>query len=134
MTYNPQGLIPIAPKKRTKIASDTCMGTRPSHREYTPTHKNYPNTILRYAHDRGKSLHPTQKPVGLCEYLIRTYTHEGATVLDCFAGSGTTGLAAQRTGRNAVLIERDSEYAKLIKDRLNHRQPPLHGQFPAPVE
>jgi DNA modification methylase len=64
------------------------------------------------------TLHPTQKPVDLCEYLIKTYTNEGETVLDNCAGSGTTGIACQNTGRNYILIEKEQKYIDIIKTRL----------------
>lgn len=63
-------------------------------------------------------LHPTQKPVALFEYLIKTYTNEGDLVLDNVAGSGTTGVACQNTGRNYILIEQDTDYVKIINERL----------------
>jgi len=62
--------------------------------------------------------HPTQKPVACIEYLIRTYSNEGETILDPFAGSGTAGVAAMRTGRKAVLIEREEKYCELAAKRL----------------
>lgn len=68
----------------------------------------YPNSILEYGVDTG--LHPTQKPVALFEYLIRTYTNPGELVLDNTAGSGTTAIAAIQSGRRWVCIERDPEY------------------------
>jgi len=83
---------------------------------YVQTKTGYPKSILRY--DRENGLHPTQKPVALMEYLIKTYTNEGETVLDFTAGSGTTGVAALNTNRNAILIERDAEYCAIIKKRI----------------
>lgn len=80
--------------------------------------RRYPKTCLDFARDRNK-LHPTQKPVALCEYLIKTYTNEGATVLDNCAGSGTTGVASIRTGRNAILIEKDADYFTLACKRVH---------------
>jgi len=63
-------------------------------------------------------LHPTQKPVALFEYLIRTYTNQGDTVLDNCAGSGTTGVAAYRSGRKSILIEKDRRYCEIIQGRM----------------
>jgi len=63
--------------------------------------------------------HPTQKPVALFEYLIKTYTNEGDLVLDNCAGSGTTGVACQNLNRNFILIEKEPEYVEIIKKRLN---------------
>ena len=68
-------------------------------------------------------LHPTQKPVALMEYLIKTYTNEGETVLDFTAGSGTTGVAAVNTNRNAILIEREEKYCEIIRARINEAKP-----------
>ena len=73
----------------------------------------YPTNLLEFSRDnmaKGKSLHPTQKPVALFEYLIRTYTNEGMTVLDNTAGSGTTAVAAENCGRRWICIERDEGY------------------------
>lgn len=82
--------------------------------------KYYPTSILEYslAGYRKGRLHPTQKPVALFEYLIKTYTNEGDTVLDNCAGSGTTGVACKNTGRNYILIEKEPEYVEIIKKRL----------------
>jgi len=63
-------------------------------------------------------VHPTQKPVALMEYLIRTYTRFGETVLDFTMGSGTTGVAAMNTGRNFIGIEREPKYFEIAKKRI----------------
>lgn len=73
--------------------------------------------------DRLESKHPTVKPVDLMAYLIKLVTPPGGTVLDCFAGSGSTGMAAMREGFNAILIEREAEYVRDIQRRLDH----VHG-------
>jgi DNA modification methylase len=83
---------------------------------YTQTKTGYPKSILRY--DRENGLHPTQKPVALFEYLIKTYTNEGDTVLDNCAGSGTTGVACQNTKRNFILMEQEQKYVDIIEQRL----------------
>jgi len=77
----------------------------------------YPKTVLPINTERG--LHPTQKPVALFEYLVRTYTNEGDTVLDNCAGSGTTGIAAFNTKRNAILIEKDEIYFNAARERFD---------------
>jgi len=79
-----------------------------------------PCSVIQIKGDNKKEagLHPTQKPVELFEYLIKTYTNEGETVLDNCAGSGTAAVAALNTGRNAILIERDMEYCHTILKRL----------------
>ena len=66
-----------------------------------------------------RGLHPTQKPVALMEYLIRTYTNEGETVLDNTMGSGTTGVACVNTRRRFIGIERDEEYMEIAKARIS---------------
>ena len=80
----------------------------------------YPTSIIRFPTDKQKSaLHPTQKPVALFEYLIKTYTNEGGTVLDNCIGSGTTAIAAIKTGRNWIGIEKDDKYCQIAQHRIN---------------
>jgi site-specific DNA-methyltransferase (adenine-specific) len=79
---------------------------------------NYPTTILNYQ-CVPQSIHPTQKPVELCEYLIRTYTQENNLVLDNCAGSGTTGIAAINTNRRYILIEKEQRYIDVINKRIS---------------
>lgn len=79
-------------------------------------YKNYPRTILQFKSERG--YHPTQKPVTLLEYLIRTYTNEGETVLDFTMGSGSTGVACVNTNRNFIGIEIEEEYFDIAKKRI----------------
>lgn len=78
----------------------------------------YPRSIQRFNIDKSKSLHPTQKPVALLEYLIRTYTNYGETVLDNCMGSGSTGVACVNTGRNFIGIELDPQYFEIAKKRI----------------
>ena len=89
----------------------------------------YPKSILDFsiADNKDAGLHPTQKPVALFEYLIRTYTNEGDTVLDNCAGSGTTGIAAMNTGRKFILIEKDASYCDIIKNRIANHEPLLQA-------
>ena len=81
----------------------------------------YPKTVLKFKQEKG--LHPTQKPVELMEYLIKTYTNPGNTVLDNTMGSGSTGVAAVQCGRKFIGIEMDSEYYKLAKQRIESTVP-----------
>ena len=70
----------------------------------------------------GRGLHPTQKPIALMEYLIKTYTLEGETVLDFTMGSGTTGVACKNLNRKFIGIEKDEKYFQIAKDRIeNHK-------------
>ena len=83
--------------------------------------KAYPTNILEISRDNmsaGKSFHPTQKPVALLEYLIKTYTLEGETVLDNCMGSGSTGVACLNTNRNFIGIEKDDKYFEIAKKRI----------------
>jgi site-specific DNA-methyltransferase (adenine-specific) len=81
----------------------------------------YAKTIIKInnEHNVGKQIHPTQKPVALFEYLIKTYTNEGDLVLDNCMGSGTTGVACKNTGRNFIGIELDQTYFNIAKKRIN---------------
>ena len=77
-----------------------------------------PTTILTYQKVRQGSIHPTQKPVALCEYLIKTYTNEGEIVLDNCIGSGTTAIAALNTGRFFIGIEKEEKYVEIARKRI----------------
>jgi site-specific DNA-methyltransferase (adenine-specific) len=81
---------------------------------------NYPKSILKFDNSSNleRGLHPTQKPVALFEYLIRTYTLEGALVLDNCIGSGTTAVAAKNTNRNFIGFELSEEYVRIANERL----------------
>lgn len=78
-----------------------------------------PSTILKFKVERGKQ-HPTQKPIALMEYLIKTYTNENETVLDFTMGSGTTGVACKNTNRKFIGIEKDDKYFEIAKNRINY--------------
>ena len=80
-------------------------------------------SVIKISRDNisfGTNLHPTQKPVALFEYLIKTYTNEGDLVLDNCAGSGTTAIACLNTNRNYILIEKEPEYIEIINNRINN--------------
>lgn len=85
--------------------------------------RRYPKQDIYFA-ERG-AVHPTQKPVALMEYLIRTYTNPGDTVLDNCMGSGTTGVAAVQTGRRFIGIERDPDYFAICQKRIGEARPPV---------
>ena len=82
----------------------------------------FPKSIIKINRETG--LHPTQKPVALFEYLIKTYTNEGETVLDNCMGSGTTGVACKNLNRNFIGIELDPEYFKIAEKRISSVLPP----------
>ena len=79
----------------------------------------YPRSVITFSSDKQKSkLHSTQKPLALMEYLIKTYTNEGETVLDFTVGSGSTLVACQNTNRNGIGIEQDDKYFEIAKQRI----------------
>ena len=113
--YNPQGLQPYGKiKKRGHNGTNYGKSGSENFQEVT----GYPRSILEFDSARDK-LHPTQKPVALWEYLIRTYSNEGDTVLDNCCGSGTTGVACQNTGRNFILMDISQEYCDIALERLS---------------
>lgn len=117
--YNPQGLQIISnpkPKRRRAIKEDAIYSMDTLMQEYTPKYKGYPVNVLQFNSERG--LHPTQKPVPLLEYLVKTYTHEGGTVLDNCMGSGSTGVACLRSGRHFIGMEKDPHYFQVAQERI----------------
>jgi len=95
------------------------------HKEYiSKEYENYPRNVLYFDCERGQ--HPTQKPVALFEYLIRTYTNEGELILDNCSGSGTTAIACMNTNRRFICIERDETYHRKSIERLANHEPLLH--------
>ncbi len=86
--------------------------------EFINKGERYPKTVLEFSNPNNHTVHPTQKPVELFEYLIKTYTNEGDIVLDCCAGSGTTAIACINTNRNYICIEKEPKYYDIIKERI----------------
>lgn len=115
--YSPQGLVPVSVNNARKNKSGNGNFGKVSDRPYIQKEGNFPRSVIRFQHETSP-VHPTQKPVALFEYLIKTYTNEGETVMDNCAGSGTAAVAALNTGRNAILIERDMEYCHTILKRM----------------
>ena len=126
MKYNPQGLIEV--NKTTKASPNrfgSMAGKRPSHQKYTKQrYTNYPVDILEF-NSLGSYSHPNQKPVDLFEYLIKTYTNEGETVLDNCMGSGTTAIACLNTNRNFIGFELDKEYFDVATKRIEKHEQQL---------
>ncbi len=130
-TYNPQGIKNcnrVVKNNSTKGGSMLHMTSVEKRKEYVQQYTNYPNDRLNFKNEKG--LHESQKPVPLLEYLIKTYTNEGDTVLDFTAGSFSTAIAAINTGRKFIGIEMDKDYfdvgVKRVKDHidkigLNHK-------------
>jgi len=106
----------LVAQRRIHKRSNSTQTNREHGRENVSEFTNYPTDVLEFIGERG--LHPTQKPVALMEYLIKTYTNEGETVLDFTAGSGTTGVACVNTNRNFIGIEKDPQYFEIAKERI----------------
>lgn len=112
--YSPQGLVPYGKiNKRAKSGDNYGAAGNSNFAEWT----NYPKSVIEFGHDADK-LHPTQKPVALMEYLIRTYTNEGDVVMDNCMGSGTTGVACVNVGRLFIGMEKRLDYFTLAKSRI----------------
>lgn len=119
-TYNPQKTLGHVKKKsyRRKELQTDVYGEMKNDYTYESTER-YPRSIQVFSTDTQKSsLHPTQKPVALCEYMIKTYTNEGDLILDSCMGSGTTGVAAKNLGRRFIGIELDEKYFEIAKNRI----------------
>ena len=116
-TYNPQGIIEV--NKITKQGRGCSLSQRNDRKsEYVQTFTNYPRNILTFKRDLP-NIHPTQKPVALLEYLIKTYTNEGDVVLDNCMGSGSTGVACVNTNRNFIGYELNEKYFEIAEKRIN---------------
>ena len=121
-TYNPQKTMGHARKTATADRAkkeSTNYGRQSGVSSYDSTER-YPRSVLLFPTDKQKSnLHPTQKPVALMEYFVRTYTKEGDVVLDNCMGSGTTGVACLNTGRRFIGIEKEREYFDIAHARIS---------------
>lgn len=126
--YNPIMIPRDKPKSRGKnkgLVSETTNNAFTEDKIYT---EYYPKNIIEITNaDQNNRLHPTQKPVALFEYLIKTYTNEGNTVLDNCAGSFTTAIACMNTNRKYICIEKDDKYFEIGKSRIENHQPLLQA-------
>ena len=118
-TYNPQGLVAcLKVNKRTRGNGN--YDEVNNKLENVALFENYPKSVLNFKVEVG--LHPTQKPVALLEYLIKTYTQENETVLDFTAGSMSTAIACINTNRNGIMIEKDEQYFKVGSERVKRKK------------
>ena len=121
MLYLPQGVVNSNIKKSNNKVGGLIGKEHKSNyekdKQYVQTTKQYPKKVISFARDKD-TVHPTQKPVALMEYLIKTYTQEGETVLDFVMGSGTTGVACKNLNRKFIGIEKDETYFKIAQDRI----------------
>ena len=118
--YNPQMRTGFKPYKCKQGRHSTNYGAYEQGHITESNGERYPIDIIKFKKDSG--LHPTQKPVELLEYLIKTYTNEGETVLDNCMGSGSTGVACINTNRNFIGYELDEKYFKIAEERINEQQ------------
>ena len=127
-TYNPQ-MEKGEPYERKSKNPEGYVGRKNDHgyglkprKSFKNVGTRYPKSILNISRNFSaqQQVHPTQKPVPLMEWLIKTYSNEGETVLDNCMGSGSTGVACVNTNRNFIGIELDKEYFKIAKDRISN--------------
>ena len=116
--YYPQGTVEVSIKSGRKNKSSN-LYSKYDGGDYVQKVGNYPRTVIKIPTEGDKyRVHPTQKPVALMEYLIKTYTNEGETVLDFTAGSMSTAIACINTNRKGVMIEKDERYFKVGSERV----------------
>ena len=124
MTYNPQGLTALPePKVRrvNTVGDETVLSHRKSHRDTVRVVEGFPHSILQYnTPSKDERVHPTQKPIDLFEYLVKTYSNEDEVVLDFSMGSGTTGVACVNTNRNFIGIEKNLDFFRIAKTRIEN--------------
>lgn len=130
-TYNPQKTFGHERKVSSAKSRAACIERRNQKEDYLynkeivesvegyDSTERYPRSVLKFSSDKQKlALHPTQKPVALVEYLIKTYTNPGDLVLDNVAGSGTTAVACKNLGRNYIAIEKEEKYYNIMLKRI----------------
>ena len=126
-TYNPQMTDHLGPKRTNKVKNGKLGVLVDSHNrnpfEYNDNGKRYPLQVVQFIRDiLSSNLHPTQKPIALMEYLIKTYSNEGDIILDFTMGSGSTGVACKNTNRNFIGIELNEEYFDIAKKRIEENK------------
>lgn len=116
--YNPQYTFGSPYSFHHKQSAGVYGAVNPFYIRASPDGRRFPSDVLSIKNHNHKSLHPTQKPVELMEWLVKTYTNPGDTVLDCFMGSGSTGVACVRNGRNFIGMELQEKYFEVAKNRI----------------
>lgn len=122
-TYNPQGIMHIKPKRVKRKPSMQVLGDKnvTLNKSHTVKYTNFPRSILDFPRD-SKTFHPTQKPLSLFEYIVKTYTNEGEVVLDNCMGGFTTAIACDNTNRNWIGFELEKEYCQKGLEGINHNR------------
>lgn len=121
MKFNPQGLILFNKKVKDTSHKNGTRENRKQLPDYIQEYTGYPKSVLKLTSE-SKTVHPTQKPVALLEYLIKTYTNEGDLILDNCMGSGSTGVAAKNLCRRFIGIEKEEKYFEIAKQRIGSLQ------------
>lgn len=119
-TFNPQMELRLEKDKRSQVEKELGIFKHTGQKRIIPNamgEYKYPMSVRKFNREQT-GFHPTQKPVALFEYLIKTYTNEGETVLDNCAGSGTTAIACLNTNRNYICIEKEPKYYEIINKRI----------------
>ena len=120
-TYNPQNIKYVNPKIIKQYGKTSETIGKNDRKDYLKTNENYPKQTLYF--DKVKNpIHPTQKPIDLLEYLIKTYTNENETILDFTMGSGSTGVASVNTYRDFIGIELDKNYFEIAQKRIEEAE------------
>ena len=123
MQYNPQGVFKVERKiKRTHKGFEGTMERASQVNEYIGEYSGFPKMVIEFSNVISGTVHPTQKPVALFEYLIKTYTNEGDLVLDNCAGSFTTAVSCENLNRNWICMEKDREYCKIGWKRIRENR------------
>lgn len=131
MPYYPQGLLPYKKFVKQKKTQTYSMGASiRKDNVYTRSNKNYPSDVLYFSEPTEKK-HPTEKPLPLLAYLIKTYTKENDTILDFTMGSGSTGVACKNLNREFIGIEKDEKYFDIAKNRIERIE---SGELSPPSE
>ncbi len=118
MTYNPQFTVGKPYTRKVRARKVNHYNFTSNEREVVNDGRRYPVDVLDFPNRGGPSYHPTQKPVEMMEWLVRTYTQPGELVLDPYAGAGATALACRNTGRRCLATEREAEYVRIMRERL----------------
>lgn len=121
-TYNPQMIETGSRKVSRRVGTKTSVYGKADKETFYDSSSRYPTQLIEIPNRTDGKLHPTQKPVALMEYLIKTYTNEGETVLDFTMGSGTTGVACVSLNRNFIGIELDESYFNIAQERISVAQ------------
>ena len=123
-TYNPQVVDSGKQKTSRRVGTKTSVYGKADKETFYNSSSRYPTELLDIPNRRDGKHHPTQKPTALMKYLIRTYTHEGETVVDFAMGSGTTGVAAASLNRHFIGIELDPGYFQIAEERIGAEKKP----------